>query len=189
MLPSLSCHSCARRHREELRTRGLFHDYTVWVVLTIVLGGTSGLMISVIFKYIDNIALLVADIIGMLALIVISYEFFDLQINAVFVLGVAVIMLALVGYYGRQFGQQVAPATTIFVGALLRVRLRVAGRLGAGSLAGACRGSEGGQLKNLTVTCSPALCYGLVWWPGVALRAPPRLAGRCRWRRRQGFAQ
>ena len=46
-----------------------------------------------------------ADVIGLLVIITVSWEFFGLQVNPIFILGVIIIIFALSGYYGPQLGQ------------------------------------------------------------------------------------
>eukprot|EP00941_MAST-03F_sp_MAST-3F-sp1_P003279 g3279.t1 len=77
-----------------------FKGYNGWVALSILCSGTGGLLISFVFKYVDNVALLVADIVGLIGLITVSFFFFGLLIDSLFLVGVFIIGLSLYGYYG-----------------------------------------------------------------------------------------
>eukprot|EP00939_MAST-03C_sp_MAST-3C-sp1_P000757 g757.t1 len=79
--------------------KGFFHDYSFAVALIILLGGLSGFFVSVIFKYIDNIALLAADVIAMVILVGVSVRFFDLQVDGFLVTGCVLVLVSLSTYY------------------------------------------------------------------------------------------
>eukprot|EP00938_MAST-03A_sp_MAST-3A-sp1_P005461 g5461.t1 len=77
----------------------IFHDmFTILPILIVLLGGFSGLCVSFLFKFIDNIALIAADVLAMVILVFISAAYFGLSINLSLIVGCFLIIASL-GYY------------------------------------------------------------------------------------------
>ena len=77
----------------------IFHDMlTILPILIVLLGGFSGLCVSFLFKFIDNIALIAADVLAMVILVFISAAYFGLSINLSLIVGCFLIIASL-GYY------------------------------------------------------------------------------------------
>ena len=81
---------------------GFFHDYTHWTVLVIFSQGISGYLVGALFKYIDAIAAIYADLAAMLCTTMFSAVFFDLQVNFLFVAGFLASSASIWIYYGGQ---------------------------------------------------------------------------------------
>ena len=85
--------------KDENSSSNIFHDmFSLLPILIILLGGFSGMCVSFIFKFIDNIALIAADVIALVMLVFISAAYFGLSINAPLILGCLLIVTSL-GYY------------------------------------------------------------------------------------------
>ena len=79
---------------------GFLHDYTGWTWLVVASQGVSGYLVGALFKYIDAIAAIYADLAAMLATAVLSALFFELDVNPLFMLGFVLSVLSLWIYYG-----------------------------------------------------------------------------------------
>lgn len=87
---------------DDLRAEGFFHNYTGLVYAIVLLQSVAGVLVSLIFKYIDNVALLAADLIAMVALVVVSILYFGLPLSMFLVSGCVLIISSLALYYGKQ---------------------------------------------------------------------------------------
>lgn len=84
---------------EDDSSSNIFHDmFTILPILIVLLGGFSGICVSFIFKFIDNIALIAADVLAMVILVFISAAYFGLSITAPLIVGCFLIIASL-GYY------------------------------------------------------------------------------------------
>eukprot|EP00746_Dinoflagellata_sp_MGD_P164017 gnl/MRDRNA2_/MRDRNA2_92419_c0_seq1.p1 gnl/MRDRNA2_/MRDRNA2_92419_c0~~gnl/MRDRNA2_/MRDRNA2_92419_c0_seq1.p1 ORF type:complete len:357 (-),score=35.35 gnl/MRDRNA2_/MRDRNA2_92419_c0_seq1:88-1158(-) len=80
--------------------QGLFHGFNWWVWMVIGLKAAEGMSISFIMKYLDNIVKCFCSAILVYVMTICSKGLFDEQIDLFFVLGLAVITVALVLYFG-----------------------------------------------------------------------------------------
>jgi len=92
----------------------IFHDmFSTLPILIILLGGFSGICVSFIFKFIDNIALIAADVLALVILVFISAAYFGLEINVPLVLGCFLIVISLAYYYSNETSPTKSSATSI----------------------------------------------------------------------------
>lgn len=77
-----------------------FHGFGMWVWIVIVLKSAEGVSISFIMRYLDNIVKCFASAILVYATTICSYLLFHEQIDFFFVLGLAVVTVALYLYFG-----------------------------------------------------------------------------------------
>jgi len=74
------------------KPESLFHGFNIWVYITILTGCTSGLLISIIMKIVDNIAIIHADGIGTVLTTILSIIYFHLVLDFFFVTGGIIII-------------------------------------------------------------------------------------------------
>ena len=74
------------------KPESLFHGFNIWVYITILTGCTSGLLIGIIMKIVDNIAIIHADGIGTVLTTILSIIYFHLVLDFFFVTGGIIII-------------------------------------------------------------------------------------------------
>jgi len=80
--------------------QGFFHGFNWWVWIVIGLKAAEGMSISFIMKYLDNIVKCFCSAILVYVMTICSRGLFDEQIDLFFVVGLAVVTVALVLYFG-----------------------------------------------------------------------------------------
>ena len=86
----------------DMDSSGFFHHYTGWTVAVIVSQSMAGYLIGALFKYIDAVAAIFADLAAMLITAVVSASFFDLQVNPLFCMGFVASCCSFWIYYGGE---------------------------------------------------------------------------------------
>lgn len=79
-----------------------FQSYTHWTVAVVIMNGLSGYLIGAMFKYIDSIVAIYADLVAMFITAIVSAVFFELDINLLFCLGFVVSSLSIWVYYNDE---------------------------------------------------------------------------------------
>ena len=79
----------------------LLNHYTGWTIAVIVFNGVSGYLVGAMFKYMDSIAAIFADLLSMLISAVVAFVFFELDANPVFCSGFFVSSASIWVYYGK----------------------------------------------------------------------------------------
>ena len=87
---------------EVVRRGGMFHDFTAWTVAVVLSQSIGGYLIGALFKHIDAIAAIYADLAAMLISAVVSTLFFDLRANGMFIAGFLLSICSFWIYYGGQ---------------------------------------------------------------------------------------
>jgi len=82
--------------------QSFFQNYTRWTVAVVIMNGVSGYLVGAMFKYIDSIAAIFADLIAMFTTAIVSAIVFELDINLLFCLGFGVSSLSIWTYYGEE---------------------------------------------------------------------------------------
>lgn len=78
---------------------GFFTGFNRWVYTVIALGSCAGIAVSVTLKFVDNIAVIFSHALAMIAVAVISSQFFDLQLSFSFVGGGLLVLMSLYMFY------------------------------------------------------------------------------------------
>jgi len=80
---------------------GFFTGYNPCVWAVIVVGSCSGIAVSVTLKFVDNIAVIFAHALSMIAVAVISAQFFGLRLSVGFVGGGTLVLVSLYLFYSE----------------------------------------------------------------------------------------
>merc|ERR1719469_754476 len=78
---------------------GFFTGYNVWVWVIVILGGFSGLAISVALKHVDNLVLIFSHAMAVLVVAIVSTHLFGTFLPTPFVLGGGLIVAALFAFH------------------------------------------------------------------------------------------
>ncbi|GBG84187.1 hypothetical protein CBR_g38158 [Chara braunii] len=83
----------------DIADKGYFHGYSIITVAMILNHGLSGISVSLVMKFADNIAKVYATSVAMLLTALVSIAFFNFQLTLPFVLGTSVVSIAIYLHY------------------------------------------------------------------------------------------
>jgi len=81
---------------------GFFTGYSGWVWVVVLLGSCSGILISVMLKHTDNIAVIFSHALAMVVVAVVSAKFFGLVLTGPFICGGVLVLLAMYAFYSGE---------------------------------------------------------------------------------------
>eukprot|EP00943_MAST-04B_sp_MAST-4B-sp1_P008931 g8931.t1 len=85
------------------KAENLFHGFNFWVVISIILGASSGLLVGIVMNVVDNIAIIHADGMGTLLTTVLSVIYFHLVLDVFFVAGGLIIISSIYLFHANKF--------------------------------------------------------------------------------------
>jgi hypothetical protein len=81
----------------------VFHGFNFWVLITIILGATSGLLVGIVMNVVDNIAIIHADGMGTILTTVLSVIYFHFVLDVFFVAGGLIIISSIYLFHADKF--------------------------------------------------------------------------------------